>query len=275
MSNGLVGNAMGASLPNYGTQNNLALGTNPLFVTGGPVDNGGPVNTIALFVTSPLRNVGANPAGLATDARGGPFFRNSGGVDIGAFELQTVRPPRVASTVINDGSVQRSMVTSLTVTFNTNVSFSGAPAAAFSLTRNGGGSVNFTLTLTTLSGATVATLTNFTGAESQNGSLRDGRYTLTVNAAQVSSFGGALDGNGDGISGDNYFFGDAQGLFRMFGDVTASRNVDIADFGQLSLTYNLARAQPGFNAAFDFNNDNAIDIADFGQFSLRIFTALP
>jgi predicted outer membrane repeat protein len=275
ISNGLIGSAAGATLPNYGTQNNLPLGTNPLFVGGGPAANGGPVNTIALQPTSPLLNVGANPAGLGTDARGGPFVRNSGGVDIGAFELQTVRPPRVASTVVNDGSVQRSMVTSLTITFNTNVNFGGAPAAAFSLTRNGGGAVNFALTLTTLGGATVATLTNFTGTESQNGSLRDGRYTLTVNAAQVSSLGGALDGNGDGVGGDNYTFGDPQGLFRMFGDVTASRNVDIADFGLLSSTFNLARAQPGFNAAFDFNNDNTIDIADFGQFSLRIFTALP
>ena len=80
---------------------------------------------------------------VGTDARGPAFTRSAnGGVDIGAFELQTIRPPRVTSTIFNDGSAQRSMVTSLTVTFNTNVVFAGNPATAFSLSRNGGGAVN-------------------------------------------------------------------------------------------------------------------------------------
>jgi hypothetical protein len=276
MSNGLVGSLLGANLPNYATQNNLAHGTNPLFVAGGPANNGGPVPTIGLQPGSPLLNAGANPLGLTTDARGSGFVRSaSGGVDIGAFELQTILPPKVLSTSVNDGTFQRSMVMSLRVTFNTNVTFAGNPAAAFGLTRIGGGAVEFTVTLTTLGGATMAMLSNFTGAETQLGSLRDGRYTLSINAALVSAFGGQLDGNGDGVGGDNYAFGDSQGLFRFFGDVTGDRSVDIADFGQFSATYGLTRGQPGFRSAFDFNGDGVIDIADFGQFSIRIFTVLP
>jgi hypothetical protein len=30
----------------------------------------------------------------------------------------------------------------------------------------------------------------------------------------------------------NYTFGDAQGLFRFYGDMNGDRRVDIADFGQ-------------------------------------------
>ncbi len=70
----------------------------------------------------------------------------------------------------------------------------------------------------------------------------------------------------------NYTFGDAQGLFRFYGDMNGDRRVDISDFGFFSLAY----LQPAnYNAALDFNNDGRIDIADFGQFSVRFFTTLP
>lgn len=275
-TNGLVGSAAGATLPNYGTQNNLPVGTNPLFVPGGAANNGGPVNTIALQAGSALLNAGANPAALTSDARGGAFVRSAnGGVDIGAFEFQTVFPPRVVTTIVNDGSIQRSMVNSLTVQFNTNVAFNGSPASAFSLTRNGGGAVNFTLSLTTMAGATVATLSNFTGVESQFDSLADGRFTLTINDTLVSSFGGALDGDGNGVPGSPYVFGDADGLFRRFGDWTADRRVDGADFVAFVPAYNLHRAQPGFQLAFDFNLDERIDGIDFQAFVNRFNVPLP
>src|SRR5439155_1176146 len=48
-------------------------------------------------------------------------------------------PPRVSATQINDGTAQRSRVTSLTVTFSTQVTFAGTPGAAFTLTRNSDG----------------------------------------------------------------------------------------------------------------------------------------
>ena len=47
-------------------------------------------------------------------------------------------------------------------------------------------------------------LSDFTGPATQNGSLADGRYTLTVLASQVTANGTTLDGNGDGTAGDNY-----------------------------------------------------------------------
>jgi hypothetical protein len=166
-------------------------------------------------------------------------------------------------------------VTSLTVRFNAQVTFAGSVAQAFTLARSGGGAVAFTATASVVNGATVVTLSGFTGSETEFGSLKDGRYTLTALAAQINVGGAALDGDGDGVAGGNYVFGDQQGLFRFFGDINGDRHVDIADFGLFSATFNLSTGQTGFNTAFDFNNDGHIDIADFGQFSIRLFTVLP
>ena len=181
-------------------------------------------------------------------------------------------PPRVQSVVVNDGAAQRSRVTSVTVTFSGVVNFVTSPGAAFTLVRVGGGSVSFSATSRVIGGATVVTLDNFHGAFTQFGSLADGRYTLTALASQITRGGQALDGNGDGIPGDDFTFGDAQGLFRMFGDINGDRRVDILDFGLFSLSYQSAA---NYNPAFDFNGDGRIDIADFGQFAVRYFTTLP
>jgi hypothetical protein len=145
----------------------------------------------------------------------------------------------------------------------------GNVVAAFTLTRIGGGSVAFSASASNATGVTVVTINGFTGAEAQSGSLRDGRFTLTALASNISNAAGQLNG------GTNFTFGDAQGLFRFYGDINGDRNVDISDFGPFSGTFGLNSGQAGFISAFDFNNDGTIDITDFGQLSIRIFTVLP
>jgi uncharacterized delta-60 repeat protein len=180
-----------------------------------------------------------------------------------------------ASAQVNDGSAQRSRVTSLTVRFSGQVTFSGPVTNAFTLTRVGAGAVTFAANLSVEFGGTVVVLANFTGPETEFGSLRDGRYTLTALASQISAGGQALDGDANGTPGGDFVFGEAQGLFRFFGDINGDRHVDIADFGLFTGTFNLSTGQTGFLAAFDFNGDGHVDIADFGQFSVRFFTPLP
>jgi hypothetical protein len=252
--------------------NNLPVGT--ALGLGTLTNNGGPTQTVAFAVNSPLRDTGSNPAGLTTDQRGAGFARVVGvAVDIGAYEFQ---PPQVAGVLVNGGAAQRSRVDSLQVTFNAQVTFAGPVSAAFTLTRSGGGAVgSFSATAAVVGGVTVVTLNGFSGAQTQFGSLADGRYTLTVLASQISAGGLQLDGNGDGTGGDNFTFDDTQGLFRFFGDINGDRHVDVVDFGLFSSTFNLSTGQTGFIAAFDFNGDGHIDIVDFGQFSVRIFTVLP
>jgi predicted outer membrane repeat protein len=241
--------------------------------------NGGLTATRLPNAGSPVINAGdpAFSGPPANDQRGAGYPRVVGGrLDIGAVEKDAAAAPRVTGSQVNDGTAQRSRVTSLAVTFSAQVTFATTPTAAFTLTRvSDGASVSFTATAQVVGGVTVVTLNNFTGTATQFGSLADGRYTLTALANQITAGGVQLDGNGDGTPGDNYVFGDQQGLFRFFGDINGDRHVDIADFGLFSATFNLSTGQTGFNAAFDFNNDGHIDIADFGQFSIRLFTVLP
>jgi hypothetical protein len=126
---------------------------------------------------------------------------------------------------------------------------------------------------TTVSGATVVTLSGFSGAEaSAGGSLNDGRYTLTALAAQITANGQQL--NGGGTAGTNFVFADSgqatgSQLFRFFGDVTGDRNVNGSDFGPFRLAFGTSSGDPGYNAAFDINGDGFVNGADFGPFRVN------
>src|SRR5262249_27815594 len=85
-------------------------------------------------------------------------------------------PQKVDSVVLNDGSAQRSMVTSLTVTFSTVVHLD---PSAFELVRQEGGVIQFNVSQAIVDGHSVDTLT-FSGAGIVGGSLADGHYTLTI-----------------------------------------------------------------------------------------------
>jgi hypothetical protein len=209
---------------------------------------------------------------LQSDQVGDTAGNFAANATIGGFNVSFA--PTVVSTQINDGSVQRSAVTSLTVTFSTQVSFAGNdPTSAFSLVRNDNANVSFTGTASVINGRTVVILNGLSGAATEHGSLADGRYTLRALAANINVGGVLLDGDNDGVAGGDYTF--TNGLLRMFGDANGDAHVDIADFGLFSSSFNLNSSQTGFLAYFDWNNDGTIDIADFGQFSVRMFTVLP
>ena len=182
----------------------------------------------------------------------------------------------VASTRINDGAAQRSRITSLTVTFSDPVTFSITPGAAFSFVRNSdGAAVTFAATSTIVNGVTVVTLDNFSGAATQFGSLADGRYTLTALASQISFANEPLDGNRDGMAGDNFTLNDSGGLFRLFGDVNGDQTVNGLDFGFFKNAFGTQTGDPNFLGFLDFNGDGVINGFDFGQFKLRFGTVLP
>jgi hypothetical protein len=150
--------------------------------------------------------------------------------------------------------------------------------AAFQLTRAGGGPVGgFTTSAATIGGVTVVTLGNFTGAETDGGSLADGRYTLTVAAAAVTANGMPLDGNGDGTSGDSYVSpadtaagGPGQlRLYRLFGDATGNGVVDLSDLVALRGTFNAGLGSPVYLHYLDADGNGTVDLADLGEFRSR------
>ena len=99
-----------------------------------------------------------------------------------------------------------------------------------------------------------------------------GRRTLHAHglAGQIAGKGGALDGNGDGIGGDDFVLvGDpaTNKLFRLFGDANGDGVVDqstSASSGPRSI-----RAPSNYLAFLDANGDGVVDQVDLGQFRSR------
>ncbi|MEL7497651.1 MAG: G8 domain-containing protein [Planctomycetota bacterium] len=183
--------------------------------------------------------------GLATDA-------------IDQFMIDQVGP-QVESVVVNDGDEQRSVVTRLTVTFSEVVS--GVDSSAFLLMNTTTNTqVVPNVATEVVDGKTVATLT-FSGSGIIGGSLADGDYTLTTQASSVSdAAGNQLDGNADGVGGDN----STDTFFRFFGDVNGDRKVNIIDYFQFRNAF-----RGSYDSAFDFNGDGVVNIIDFFQFRSR------
>src|SRR5205807_5847096 len=88
-------------------------------------------------------------------------------------------PPKVQSLQINDGTAQRSMVRTVTVNFDQPVSFTGDPAAAFSLVHSSLPTVPIGVSANASGWVSSITL-SFSGSLVQNGSLGDGVYTLCI-----------------------------------------------------------------------------------------------
>ncbi len=185
--------------------------------------------------------------------------------EIESLTLTNVGPPTVAGVQINDGSAQRSMITSLLVTFTQSVTLL---ANAFTLIRQAG-SAPVTLAASIVPGAPTAVTLTFIGGAVNNISLSDGRYTLTIAASKVSNVNGMLDGDGNGVAGDNHVLASAAmpnpptNIFRIFGDSDGDGTVAANDFIQFRL------ALGGSNPTFDFDNDGAVAASDFIQFRLR------
>ena len=141
------------------------------------------------------------------------------------------------------------------------------PARAFTLTQDVGGTstpVPFQVTNIDYStGATIVTLSAFSGSLTDFGSLSDGRYTLTTLANQVSI-------NGQPLAGDI-----TSHFFRYFGDVNGDASVDVFDLNRLAGTFGLNVGQPGFLSYLDFNGDGSVDIFDLTQFARCFGTVLP
>jgi len=193
--------------------------------------------------------------------------------DIGADEWRP--PPQVQLVKINDGAIQRSRVTRIDVTFVQPVSFTGAVASAFSLTRQADSQPVTLSAMTDNSGPnTIVTLT-FSGTSAvESGSLADGVYTLFIDSSKVVGNGANLDGDGNGTAGGDYVLvGDpttAPKLFRLFGDADGNGMISAIDFATFRSAFGVSESM------FDFNGDGLTNALDFAEFRKRFgVTILP
>jgi photosystem II stability/assembly factor-like uncharacterized protein len=170
-------------------------------------------------------------------------------------DVQTSVAPMVESVVINDGSAQRSLVTRLTVTFNTVVTLD---PGAFEVQQQGGGLVSLDVSSAVVGNQTIAVIT-FTGPDIINGSLADGDYTLTVLADHVH------DSLGQGLANDS-----VTSFFRLFGDSNGNGVIDGEDVAAFASSFGKSAGDPGYLAYFDYFGTGTVDFGDFIQLLHRI-----
>lgn len=211
------------------------------------------------YWTDPFSGQGVAMHGGAVAANGRVFFATPWAADFlpepAAWDLlaghDTPPPtpaPRVTAVSVNDGEVQRSMVTRVTVTFDQVVTLDSGAITV----RNLGdlSPVGVRVTTAVVNGRTVATVT-FNNWDVVGGSLADGRYQLTVNGAQVrNATGGVMAG------------GRTESFHRLFGDLNGDRAFDRPARSQIVPLLGSSRGSPAYLAAFDFDSNGLIDKSD-------------
>lgn len=223
----------------------------------GSINTAGQITEFSAGITP-----GSGPFEITSGPGGTLWFTELDGNRIARFGLA----PLVASVVINGGAAQRSMVTQLQITFDQHVILPANPVDAFRLARQGDGAVvTLRAAVDDTATGTIVTL-QFAGLATEGNSLADGRYTFTAVAGQISDKDGALDGDGDGIGGDDFVFvgnTTTNKLFRLFGDASGDGTVNSTDFAMFRIFFGLGAS------IFDFNNDDQTNSNDFAEFRKR------
>ncbi len=176
----------------------------------------------------------------------------------------TVGPTEVAQVVIGDGTAQRSMIKSLTVTFTGPVTIL---PGAFNLRDRLGRAVNLNVSTALVNGQTVATLT-FKGPRIVGGSLWDGLYTFRIDGSHIldATTGQAVDAAINGLTGSQ-----AQVRFRrLFGDINGDGVVNRLDMQQFRRAFGSRPRQANYVSAFDYNSNNLIYTGDQLQIRQRL-----
>ncbi len=188
---------------------------------------------------------------------------------IGASLTISAAAPAVSSVMVNGADAfltpsQRSLITSLTVSFDTTVALA---SGAFTLLNLDTNTVVENLIISPNAASTQFTLRFGTGAgvlpRAGSGiagnALLDGNYRLQIDATKVSA-------NGSAMAAD-YFFGDVfeDKFFALFGDADGDGDVDGTD------TIALRRHARGleYNAALDFDGDGVLinDLEDVNAYN--------
>jgi ELWxxDGT repeat protein len=154
--------------------------------------------------------------------------------------------PKITGTRVNDGSAQRSMVKTLTVTFDSAVTVN--PAGVVILNARGT-TPAFTQQLSTANGVTTLTITFPNGV---GGSIADGRWTLRIDDAAVKSQAGGVK-----MAADYSFV-----FTRLYGDTSGDGVYDRETRLLVKQLLGQEVGDPGYRWDLDVNADGRIDGTD-------------
>ena len=197
----------------------------------------------------------AETMNIAFSTNAGVFTATSNNLVVSAGSANGV------SAKIDDGTAQRSMVRSITLTFSSSIASTLTTVmASLSLTRT---SDNLSVGLrgTLDSTGKVLTLT-FTGSSIIGGSLADGRYTLMYGSTTLLAAGTA--GQTD----------ETKYLWRLFGDLNGTASVNAADLTAFNKVYNSRKGMSNYSVYFDYNEDGLIVNGDQTAFMQRYGTSI-
>src|SRR5688572_7766472 len=186
--------------------------------------------------------------------------------------------PQVTSVEFDGPTAVYTEKSHLVIRFNSNVQSSFGPTDIvlrhleedYQITHNSGFGNNFAVSYTPATNTAVVTFPGLIGEQ-----LADGNYELRLLAAGISDSTGQLDGNGDGVPGDNFttvFYrltGDTQVDFS--GNPLPDRRVDFIDFQVLEKNFGRTNATPRQG---DLNYDGVVDSLDMDIFIGRPFDPL-
>jgi hypothetical protein len=175
----------------------------------------------------------------------------------GGVNTSATAPLAALTTVqIDDGSSQRSMVRSITLTFSSPIDHIATDG--ISLTDQSNVPVSGVNVNVVGIGTSTLTLT-FSGSPILGNSLADGLYRLTINGSRLFANGRTVDAKNDTTPGST----SVTDFHRLFGDADGNGSVSAIDFNAFRLAYGTGPS------IFDFDGDNQTSAADFNAFRLR------
>ena len=188
-----------------------------------------------------------------TDAFTYTISDGNGGTSSAGVSLTLLPVPTMQAITIDDGTSQRSMVRSITLTFDHAVTM-GTGAVQLVDANN----LATPVVITPSQDAKTFVLT-FSGPTIVAGSLADGSYSLTLVASAIR------DAANQPLSA-----GTTLQFTRFFGDLNGDGDSDSYDALAFRDAYGLSFGQQGFVSAFDYDGNGVIDSNDNIQFRLRL-----
>lgn len=229
--------------------------------------NGAPTGLLGLYVdqTSPVASrvvLAANAnAPYCSDNGGLTWVQKSNGLPAGGgirgFSAGSDPLPVVLATEVNGGQAQRSTIDSISFQFSENVSASLDVADLTLYNQSSGAFVS--LGPLSSQDLTYDPTTNRATWNLTPLALADGQYTATLLGAGIlDPTGHRLDGNGDGLGGDNRLLT----FFRMQCDADGNGKVDSGDLAIWQANYDPLGLRADTPALGDWDGNGRIDSAD-------------